>query len=418
VTPPEGAERRPGIGVWLGLFAAVTLTMGVGTPPIPVVATLFACAATLAISLRWRAGVLAVMVLLGAGILLRTGAVYGGFSDVLTVTRAAMDVMLSGENPYGRGYPQSTPPGAPFAYGPLALVWYLPALGWIGRYETYLACGLVVALAVRGRVLGLAVYAVLAPLLVTASDGSNDTSAGLLLLVALLVAQRVPLAGAALLAVAAAFKPYAAAWLPPLLAYGGVAGPLIGFVAGTALIWGPAVLRWGGGPIVESFRAADAVHATPYYSLAWILGGTRIMPEPAWQLLRLAVGAVVAIAGWPLVRTARSFVLVGAVVYVATLYTGWWSTFAYLAALAPVLCWHLDDWLGLGEDRVRWPGDPVGRLTGWVDARWPILRPWPAARGSSTALAGSRGAVVRKDSTVSRGTERSRSSMADPGVRR
>jgi hypothetical protein len=105
------------------------------------------------------------------------------------------------------------------------------------------------------------------------------------------------------------------------------------------------------------------------------------MPEAAWQLLRLGLGAIVAVVGWPFVRTARSFVVVGAVIYVATLYTGWWSTFAYLAALAPIVCWHLDDWLGLGDERVRWPGDPVGRVTAWVDRRWPVHRPWAGPVG-------------------------------------
>jgi hypothetical protein len=48
--------------------------------------------------------------------------------------------------------------------------------------------------------------------------------------------------------------------------------------------------------------------------------------------------------------------------------------------VAPILCWSLDDWLGLGAARVAWPGDPVGALTAWVDARWPI-------RGSRTRTA-------------------------------
>ena len=73
------------------------------------------------------------------------------------------------------------------------------------------------------------------------------------------------------------------------------------------------------------------------------------------------------------------------VVFVVTLFAGWWSTFAYLAALAPVVCWHLDDWLGLGDLRIRWPGDPVGRATAWVDARWPVLRPWASIRFGALA---------------------------------
>jgi hypothetical protein len=54
-------------------------------------------------------------------------------------------------------------------------------------------------------------------------------------------------------------------------------------------------------------------------------------------------------------------------------YIGIRNAFAYLAAIAPIVCWHLEDWAGLGERRVRWPRDPVGHLTVRVDRRWPIL---------------------------------------------
>ena len=46
-------------------------------------------------------------------------------SDVLDVTAAAIDRVLAGLNPYGVGYEQSRPPGSPFPYGPLALLWYV-----------------------------------------------------------------------------------------------------------------------------------------------------------------------------------------------------------------------------------------------------------------------------------------------------
>ena len=59
-------------------------------------------------------------------------------------------------------------------------------------------------------------------------------------------------------------------------------------------------------------------------------------------------------------------------VFAATLFLGWWGTFAYFAAVAPILCWNLDDWLGLGSGRVVWPGDPVRRVTTWADRRWPV----------------------------------------------
>ena len=372
------AAPRTDLAVWLGLLTAALLLVGIGTPPIDIVAALLLVTATLFLCLRWRLGMLAVGVLLVVGFWLRADAVFGGFSDVLTVTQAAIRAATAGLNPYGVGYQESMPPGAPFAYGPLALLWYLPSVTQPGRLELLVSLGFVTVLAMRGRVLGLAIYAVLPALLVTAADGSNDTSAGLFLLVALLVAERRPLAGGFLLALAAAFKPYALAWLPPLLAYGGIAGPLLAFIVGSLIAWGPALVLWGPGPIFESLRKAEGLHVQAYYSLAWAVGGTRWLTESAWGVFRFAAGAAVVVAGWRMVRTARSMVVVGAAIFLVTLFTGWWSTFAYLAAIAPVICWHLDDWLGLGDQRVVWPGDPVGQLSNWVDARWPILRPWSA----------------------------------------
>lgn len=374
---PDPARSWP---TWLALLVAAALLTWTGTPPTMVVACLFVVVATLLASLRFAIEPVALLALMAVGLALRAAAVGGGWSDVMLVTDAAIRTMLAGGTPYGVGYPESIPPGAPFAYGPVALLWYLPAQGGPGRMETLLTMLLVVLLAIRGRPLGLCLYAALPPLLVTATDGSNDTSAGVLILGALLVAQRSPIAGGALLAVAAAFKPYAVAWLLPLLAYGGVVGPLGAFLVGSAVAWGWAVIAWGPRPIVDSLAQAEGVHAVPYYSLAWVAQDLVRLPETSWSLLRYGLGIAVAVIGWFEVRTARSFVVLGCVVFVVTLFAGWWSTFAYLAAVAPVVCWHLDDWLGLGDLRVRWPGDPVGRMTAWVDARWPVLRPWAALR--------------------------------------
>jgi hypothetical protein len=374
------ATAETDLTIWLGLLVAALLLLGTGTPPTTVVASCLLVSGTLLLTLRWRLGALAIAMLLFVGLWLRSTAAVTGFSDVLGVTSAAVRLMTSGGDPYGIGYQESFPPGAPFAYGPFALLWYLPAVANPRSLELLVSLVTLGVLAARGRPLGLAIYAVLPALLVTATDGSNDTSAGLILLLALLAAERQPVAGAVLLGVAAAFKPYALAWLLPLLAYGGVVWPLVAFVVASLAIWGPALLLWGPSAILWSFRTADEIHAQAYYSLAWVTGGGSVMSAGSWQLLRLLAGGVVAIATLPLVRTARSFVVVGAGVYAITLFTGWWSTFAYLAAIAPIVCWHLDDWLGLGDRRVVWPGDPVGTVSAWVDERWPILRPWSMPR--------------------------------------
>ncbi len=162
----------------------------------------------------------------------------------------------------------------------------------------------------------------------------------------------------------------------PLLAYGGIPLPLLAFVVTSLAGWGMAAIAWGPGPILDSLRRADTLHPQAYYSLAWVVSDLHLMPESAWAVTRYVAGGLTAIVGWAWVRTARSFVVVGIAIFLVTLFTGWWSTFAYLAAIAPIVCWHVDDWLGFGHLRIRWPGDPVGACSRWVDRRWPIVRPW------------------------------------------
>ena len=290
----EPPSQRTGSLVWLALIVALLGLLGPGTPLPVAVLSLIAVAVTLVVSLRWQVGGAAVIVLLTVGIALRL-VPPGGYSDVLAVTEAAIREMLNGGNPYGHGYAESFPAGAPFAYGPVALLWYLPSLEDPPVMESLASMVVLGLLAFRGRLLGLAIYAVTPALVVSATDGSNDTTAGLLILISLLVAVRKPVAGAVLLAIATAFKPYALAWLPGLLGYAGAIGPLLAFVAASALLWLPALLAWGPDSLWWSFRRADEVHAQPYYSLAYALGSPEAIPKPAWGALRVAIGGLLAV---------------------------------------------------------------------------------------------------------------------------
>ena len=360
---------------WLALVVAIVGLLQAGTPARVTVLSLIVVVVTLAASLRWRLGWAAILVLLAVGVALRL-APATGFSDVLVVSQAAGRELLAGGNPYGHGFVESTPPGAPFAYGPLALLWYLPSLDRPASLELLASLVVLGLLAVRGRPLGLAVYAVTPAFVVAATDGSNDTTAGLLILVALLAALRWPVAGAVLLALATAFKPYALAWLPGPdrlrgldRAPGGIPRGVRGGLA--------APPSWPGAraPCCGPSSAPTPSTLQPYYSLAYGLGSPADIPKAAWQGLRVGVGLLLAALALRLTRGAASLVIVGAVIFGATLFLGYWSTFAYLAAVAPILCWNLDDWLGLGAARIAWPGDPVGALSRWVDARWPVRRP-------------------------------------------
>jgi hypothetical protein len=341
--------------VTLSLLVGVLLLAFAGTPPPAQLLHLFALTALLFASLRWRVAPLAVVALVVAGIDLRLAFVSPTGSDVDDVTRAAIARMLAGQSPYGVEYPQSVPPGSTFPYGPLALLWYLPFPS-PRRLELFISIVLLVALAIRGRPFGLAIYAVLAPLLVVASDGSNDNSAGLLLLVGLVAAERWPRAGAAVLGLAIAFKPYALAWAAPFVGWVGL-GAIWPMALAAAAFWVPALVAWGPAAIHDSVAGAEAaqLRVGAYYSLGWALKrwGSPIALETL-NTLRLVAGLVASAVAVVRVRTHAGVVIGGTLIYLVTLFLGAWSTFAYFAAIAPVLCWYVDEWLGHGEEGVDW----------------------------------------------------------------
>ncbi|MDQ3524077.1 MAG: hypothetical protein M3451_03370 [Chloroflexota bacterium] len=84
---------------------------------------------------------------------MRFGFLFEGFSDQITVAQAAGARALGGLNPYGVGYAESSPPGAPFPYGPLALLWWQPG----PVVELVAAMGLLALLAWQRAFITLAV---------------------------------------------------------------------------------------------------------------------------------------------------------------------------------------------------------------------------------------------------------------------
>jgi hypothetical protein len=333
----------------VALLVAVLLLVGVDRLSPEIVASTFGLACLLVVSLRWNIRPIALGGLVVAGIALRLQP-FGVESDVLLVTHAAIDLVVAGGNPYGHGFAVSLPPGAPFPYGPLELLWYavLPA-----NVELLASIAVLAILAAGRRCLGLAIYATLWPFWALASDGANDVSAGLLVLLAILVAERRPVVGGVLIGLVSSFKLYALAWAVPLVAFGGLASAG-GLAAGLLLGWGPAVVLWGVGPIAWSILESEqmAAKAKPWYSVPWIFG---LHDAEFWRWLSVVLGAVTAGLTLRLPRSRSAFVLGGAAIFVVVLFTGWWSSSSYLVGLAPILCWHLDDWLARSGRR-----DPVG----------------------------------------------------------
>ncbi len=288
-----------------------------------------------------------LLLLLGGALAIRFAMRTNVGSDVLDVTAAAIDRVLAGLNPYGVGYEASRPPGAPFPYGPLALLWYVPVADLPRLAELLSATVVATALALQGRYLGLALYAAMPAIVNTSVDGSNDTTLGLLLVATFGLAPSRPLLAAVALAAAVAFKVSAAAWVPAFLLWGGwrVAA---GFGAASLVLWSPVLLVWGPASFLDSVVRAGQLHRDIVWSLGALLRG--LVGDAAVRVLdvlRLAFGAVTALATLPLARSLDGVIVAGTLVYLLTLFGGTWATFAYFAAVAPLLCLRVDDWLGL-----------------------------------------------------------------------
>ena len=311
-----------------------------------------AIALTLVAAARWQLRWLPVLVLVACGAALRLSAFGDEASDVSDVTGAAIQVMLAGGDPYGLGYLVSRPAGAAFPYGPVALLWYLPSwsdpalieltvsgflLGWLGLR------------AANGRPLGLAIFALAPPLVLASVDGSNDTSAGLMILASMAVATRRPVAGAAILAIAVAFKPYAVAWVPALLLWAGLPA-IVAFVGASVIAWGPVLFMWGPGSYLKSLAMAQETHLrSSYWSVAAILDGIAPGLAPrALESIRYLISGAVAVVGALRVRTLDGVIVVGTAAFVLAQFTGYFGSYVYIAAVAPLLCWRVDDWLQMG----------------------------------------------------------------------
>ncbi|HSH21813.1 MAG TPA: hypothetical protein VK992_04235, partial [Candidatus Caenarcaniphilales bacterium] len=157
--------------VQLGLLVALVLL----SPPSPrqdaVALHMIVLAVILGLSLQWRMAPIAALALLLAGLDLRIAYFGTGSSDVLIVTRTAIEHVLAGGNPYGIGFETTIPPGGSYPYGPLPLLWYLPTLSEPRLMELAVAALILGLLALRGNLLGLAIYAASPILIGLASDG-------------------------------------------------------------------------------------------------------------------------------------------------------------------------------------------------------------------------------------------------------
>jgi hypothetical protein len=116
-----------------------------------------------------------------------------------------------------------------------------------------------------------------------------------------------------------------------------------------------------------------------YWSFAAILDS--IAPDLAPRALetaRYVVAGGAALLGARVVRSMDGVIVVGTIVFVLAQFGGYFGSYVYLAAIAPVLCWRVDDWLRIGLpelQRAYGRAQPLGR------------RPATANAGAATELA-------------------------------
>ena len=245
-------------------------------------------------------------------------------ADQLIVGRAALDTVLSGGNPYGIGYAASQPPGSPYVYGPLALLTsLLRAPG-----EALAAAGTMAVLALTRSFLTLGIFAGFIFAVQLGSSGINDLTPGFLLMAGLVALERHRVAGGALLAVAAAVKPYCLAWFPAAMGYGGVA-TVAALVGVTGVLWSP-LLAWGPASLLRSVEMAAAIHPVPENSLN----------VPALRILAIPL-ALVSL----LVRRWSVMVLSGAAIFLVVLFLDRWASYGYWLVVLPILGMLAERWL-------------------------------------------------------------------------
>jgi hypothetical protein len=131
------------------------------------------------------------------GIIDRFAQVAFNGSDVIGVTVEAIHVVTIGGNPYAHTYHQTRPQGSPFPYLPGEIAWYglLQRLTghvvgvdkWAGIGIVLLLAGLAFAAGPGPAALATVLYATFQPAILRSLDGSNDTSLGFLILLAVVL---------------------------------------------------------------------------------------------------------------------------------------------------------------------------------------------------------------------------------------
>ena len=237
--------------------------------------------------------------------------------DQLAVSRAALRVVLEGGNPYGFGYTESVPPGAPFPYGPLGLVTSL--LGQPGETLAFAADRRSSSCWQRA-LFTLVFFGASTRWVELGACGMNDMIPALLLVSGLLLLERQRhVAGPLLVAASAGIKPYTFAWFPAIMGYGGVMAAAVLLVT-AGVLWLP-VLFWGPRHYLDSVQGAWTVQHKQVQN-------TLNMPILRVLALPLAIASL-------FVRSWEGMVLVGAAIFTLVMFTDYWASLGYWMVVLP-----------------------------------------------------------------------------------
>jgi hypothetical protein len=333
---------------------------------------------------RWAAP-LVIVALLALGAIARIHAVDFPGSDVLPATDEAVRALFAGENPYAHDYTSTVPPGSVFAYPPGEIAFYASAhlLGVpIGSVEHLSSIGVLIAIATliplagEGIVaLALAIVAISGDLIVRTGDGSNDTSASLLV-IAGLTALAWSLAAHGRLARGLWFiSAVAAGWS---IAFKEYALPIAVFVAlflwrsdaprarswiatatGTLAAFVVPFFAWNPAGFIANVGGAYTFHAETYGRNVWrdAIGTSPAIAATVQPLIPLVTPIavlIVAIVVWRRpARTLGGAFLQGCAVVGTAFVFARWTTSVYWVFLAPAIAPGGAGAIGGARERLR-----------------------------------------------------------------
>ena len=276
------------------------------------------------------------------------------YSDVLRATREALDVVVLGHgNPYTHVFTSTYPIGSPFPYPPGEFLFYLPAYLWfddITRVDLLASIAITACIVIAGLRVGFGRVAVPAMVSATwlyssfhAGDGSNDTSAAFLVILAIVLLalhERRPnrwlfILSAVAFGWAVAFKQFAVFVLVPTVRYVGSQArwrPYLAIAGGTIAVFGLPFFVQDPGAFIGQQLAALTFHTQrDGVNVASALARLGlVLPAGVFTVLELAAAAALLL--WTAIRPLRNLgqvTLVGSFGIAVVILLAWWTSQAY-----------------------------------------------------------------------------------------